>query len=69
MTINLHKIVVTSAGKKSQPYILLGPLGHITSTWKVLKVRLCVCVYSGLRGYIYVTAFILLKTKDLEFVK
>ena len=40
MTIKLHMIDVTSAGKKSQPYILLGPLGHITGTWKVLKVRL-----------------------------
>ena len=51
MTIKLHKIVVTSAGKKSQPYILLGPLGHITSTWKLLKESVLVCVRVCLLGY------------------
>ena len=63
MTIKLHKTAVTSASKISQPYILLGPLGHTTVPGKEgVMVRVCmfVCasVCSGIRGYIYVTDFI-----------
>ena len=63
MTIKLHKTAVTSASKISQPYILLGPLGHTIVPGKVGElVRVCrfvcACVCSGLRGYIYVTDFI-----------
>ena len=69
MTIKLHMIDVTSAGKKSQPYILLGPLGHITSTWKMLKSTLVsVCVFWVKRFYLR-NGFYSEKTKDLEFLK
>ena len=36
--------------KTSEPYILLGPYGLVTSAWNVLKCA--VCVNSGLRGYV-----------------
>ena len=44
MTIKLHKTAVTSASKISQPYILLGPLGHTTVPGKE-GVMVCVCVF------------------------
>ena len=47
MTIKIHKTAVTSARKISQPYILLGPLGHTTVPDKegvVVYVCVCVCV-------------------------
>ena len=53
MTIKIHKTAVTSAGKISQPYILLGPLGHTTVPGKesvVVCVCVCACVCSGYEG-------------------
>ena len=63
MTIKLHKTAVTSASKISQPYILLGPLGHTTVPGKegvmvCVCVFVCACVCSGVRGYVYVTDLI-----------
>ena len=58
MTIKLHKTAVTSASKISQPYILLGPLGHTTVPGKegvMVCVFECAFVCSGVRGYVYVT--------------
>ena len=56
MTIKLHKTAVTSASKISQPYILLGPLGHTTVPGKegvvvvCVFVFVCACVCSGYEG-------------------
>ena len=64
MTIKLPKTAVTSASWNSQPYILLGQLGHITVPEEnggvVLRgcMFVCACVCSGIRGYVYVTDFI-----------
>ena len=53
MTIKLHKTAVTSASKISQPYILLGPLGHTTVPGKEgAMVCVCMCVFWDTRVYL-----------------